>query len=57
MKLHKCDCVYAIFPFGNYAPVCMRVMEKTKQYKDLFQCVEKGCKYYEKSPLVKEDEQ
>ncbi len=48
MKLHKCDCEFAIFPFGNYAPICIRVMEQTKDRKDLIQCNEQGCKWYKK---------
>lgn len=46
IKLYKCNCVYCIFPFGNGAPVCMRIYEQTANRNDLRQCTEKGCKYY-----------
>ena len=46
MKLYKCNCEFAIFPFGNGAPVCIRKMIETKDKKDIKQCTEKNCKYY-----------
>lgn len=47
IKLYKCNCKYCIYPFGNGAPVCIRIMEQTRNRKDMIQCTEKGCKFYE----------
>lgn len=55
IKLYKCDCEFAIFPFGSGAPVCIRVMQQTKDRKDLRQCTEKGCKYYRNKNHVTEE--
>ncbi len=46
IKSYQCDCEHVIFPFGKYAPVCLRKMEQTKDHKDLRQCIRKGCPYY-----------
>lgn len=48
IKLYKCDCEYAVFPFGNGCPVCIRKMLQTKDRKDLMQCTQNGCKHYRK---------
>jgi hypothetical protein len=55
IKLHKCECEFAIFPFGSGTPVCIRVMQQTRDRKDLRQCTEKGCKYYHKINNGKEE--
>lgn len=46
IKKYHCDCIYCLYPFGNGAPVCIRIMNETKNTKDMRKCVEKGCKYY-----------
>jgi hypothetical protein len=46
MKLFKCDCINAVFPFGSGAPICIRLMEKTGKREDLRQCKKNGCKHY-----------
>ena len=48
IKLHKCECVYALYPFGNGMPVCIRdrVIAHSEE-PPLKECKEKGCKYYE----------
>lgn len=45
-KLYQCKCEHAIFPYGNYAPVCLRIVEQTHDTKDQRVCIEKGCKHY-----------
>ena len=49
VKLYKCECEFAVFPFGNGMPVCIRdrVIERSEK-PPLKQCTEKGCPHYNK---------
>lgn len=49
MKQYKCECQYALFPFGPGMPVCVRdrIIEKSERLP-LRECIEKGCPHYKK---------
>lgn len=46
MKNYQCDCEYAIFPFGNGLPICIKDVIALKDFKSSKNCIEKGCKDY-----------
>ena len=43
MKKLTIDCEHVIFPFGSSAPVCLEDVERTKDTKDLKQCIMQKC--------------
>lgn len=45
IKMYKCECEHAVFPFGNGLPICIREFKEDKKMKP---CIEKGCEFYEK---------
>lgn len=46
MKNYQCDCEYAIFPFGNGMPICLKAVLESKDVNLRKNCIEKGCKDY-----------
>lgn len=50
IKKYKCNCQFALYPFGSGAPVCIydRVTQKNHSLP-LKPCTEKGCEH--KKPL------
>lgn len=46
MKNYQCDCEYAIFPFGNGIPICIKDVLEYQDVRARKNCIEKGCKDY-----------
>ena len=46
MKKFKVDCEFALFPFGDGCPVCVKKHIKTGIYGDLRQCDHVHCSFY-----------
>lgn len=44
IKLYKCECEFAVFPFGNGLPICIREFKQI----GMKPCIEKGCEHYKK---------
>ena len=43
IKMYKCECEHAVFPFGNGLPMCIKDFRQNQQLKP---CIEKGCNFY-----------
>lgn len=51
IKMYKCECEHAVFPFGKGLPMCIKDFKEERKLKP---CIEKGCKFYRKLITAKE---
>lgn len=56
MKRYKCECEYALFPWGDGMPICIREWEIQGKNQPVLpfakNCIEKGCPYYKKKTSI-----